>query len=178
MAEYDPSEYTVDQVNDYLDDHPEEAGAVLALEADSDNPRVGITEGRHAVSEPSADQVDPESTDVTRGLETPPTGLPDHLDTVTTVEEANAAALAGDHDEATASTQEEADKLGYLGTSPGHVLTGLPDDGLSLPSVLGDQYQGEVQSPQGTERPEGSYDSTTGEFTPAPETQGDLTDED
>lgn len=44
---YDPSEHTVDEVNAYLDEHPDEAAAVLAKEAEAEKPRTGITEGPH-----------------------------------------------------------------------------------------------------------------------------------
>ena len=47
---YDPSEHTVDEVNAYLDEHPEQAEAVLAAEGEAEKPRVGITEGPHAVT--------------------------------------------------------------------------------------------------------------------------------
>lgn len=48
---YDPTAHTVDEVNAYLTEHPDEAEAVLAAEAGraDDKPvRTGITEGPHA----------------------------------------------------------------------------------------------------------------------------------
>jgi hypothetical protein len=49
----DPSAYTVDEVNDYLAEHPMDAEAVLAAEAEGDA-RKGILEGPHA-SKPAYD---------------------------------------------------------------------------------------------------------------------------
>lgn len=44
----------VDAVNDHISEHPEDRDALLALEAQADRPRTGITEGPHAA--PPAEQ--------------------------------------------------------------------------------------------------------------------------
>lgn len=56
-VDFDPDEHTVAEVNAHLDQHPEQADAVLGAEADGRN-RKGITEGPHAAGtflEPAAD---------------------------------------------------------------------------------------------------------------------------
>lgn len=56
MAEtYDPSAYTVDEVNTYLDENPDQVETVLAAEGGADEPRKGIIYGRHGTPEPSED---------------------------------------------------------------------------------------------------------------------------
>lgn len=44
---FDPNEYTVDEVNDYLADNPDQVGTVLDAEAQG-KARTGILEGPHA----------------------------------------------------------------------------------------------------------------------------------
>lgn len=44
---YDPSDYTVDEVNQYLDENPDQTGTVLDAEAEG-KARTGILEGPHA----------------------------------------------------------------------------------------------------------------------------------
>lgn len=48
---YDPSEHSVDEVNAYLDEHPEMVAQVLSDEAAASKPRKGIVEGPHAASD-------------------------------------------------------------------------------------------------------------------------------
>lgn len=49
QKEFDPSKYSVDEVNSYLDDADEdEVARVLEAERSASKPRVGITEGPHA----------------------------------------------------------------------------------------------------------------------------------
>lgn len=48
---YDPAEHSVDEVNDYLAEHPEDAAAVLEAEASEDGKqRKGVLEGPHAAN--------------------------------------------------------------------------------------------------------------------------------
>lgn len=57
---YHPAEHSVDAVNDYLDDNPDQVATVLALEAEAETPRKGIMHGRHgapAASAPEGKQV-------------------------------------------------------------------------------------------------------------------------
>jgi hypothetical protein len=61
---YNPADYTVDQVNEFLDANPDQTDAVLAAEADEANggkARVGILEGPHAPDQPDSG---PESQDL------------------------------------------------------------------------------------------------------------------
>ena len=44
---YDPADHTVDEVNAYLDENPDQREAVLAAEAEGEN-RKGIVEGPHS----------------------------------------------------------------------------------------------------------------------------------
>lgn len=115
MATYNPTDYTVDEVNAYLADHPDERESVLAAEADAGN-RKGIVEGPHgtpaAPSQPTATQGDADGT----------------ADTTTKGQTFAEAAENVAHQEA----------VGYVGTSPERERTGRADKGLSqqAPGIL------------------------------------------
>lgn len=59
-SDYNPAEYTVTEVNAYLDKHPDEAPAVLGKEAGDDGRgRRGIVEGPHAAAAPEPEDEEP-----------------------------------------------------------------------------------------------------------------------
>lgn len=111
---YQPADYTVDQVNEFLDDHPDQTGAVLASEAEGQG-RVGILNGRHATPETApeapgdaaADPVDLVATSNTQGFHGAVPSQADDLDDqqkVQTVEDAGAA--------------QDTDQADYFGVLP------------------------------------------------------------
>ena len=51
---FDPTGATVDEVNDWLDDHPGQAAAVLAAEAEGKH-RAGVMHGRHGAPADTAE---------------------------------------------------------------------------------------------------------------------------
>lgn len=60
VAAYDPAFHTIDEVNEHLDEHPDQVAAVLAVEArrrpevpESKQRRTGILAGRHAPADDS-----------------------------------------------------------------------------------------------------------------------------
>jgi len=53
-AEYDPAKYSVPDVNAWLDEHPEQAEAVLLVERETQH-RKGIVDGPHADAMPAPD---------------------------------------------------------------------------------------------------------------------------
>lgn len=97
---------TNDEVNAYIEAHPDERDAVLAAEAEGQN-RKGIVEGPHA------DQPEPEQGDANGTADTTTKGQ--------TFAEAAAA-------------YNEQNALGYFGTSPERERTGAADKGLSQQS--------------------------------------------
>lgn len=106
MGDYDPNDYTVDQVNEYLATADEtETQRVLAAEAEG-QARKGILEGPHAEA-PDAGQGDADGT----------------ADTTTKGQTFSEAAEAA-----------TPDPRGYLGTSPERERTGAADKGLSQQS--------------------------------------------
>lgn len=125
---YNPNDYTVDQVNEYLataDDA--ERSRVLGLEAGGQN-RKGIVEGVHAVQVNDDDQDDDAPAPV--GLET--TGNPNDLATpgAEPNDTANIAHQEG-APEALTKVADEAAEVGYLGDSPEK-----PDYSQANPSVM------------------------------------------
>lgn len=109
---------TVDQVNDYLAEHPDEREALLAAEADGQN-RKGIMEGPHAEAPPA----DPGPVDASDGTAT---------DTAT----GTAGTTFAEASEASTASLDAED--GLLGVSPERDRTGMPDKGLSQrnPAVM------------------------------------------
>jgi hypothetical protein len=98
---------TNDDVNAYIEAHPDERDAVLAAEADGQN-RKGIVEGPHAASNDEPAQGDANGT----------------ADTSTKGQTFAEAAAA----------YNEQSALGYFGTSPERERTGAADKGLSQQS--------------------------------------------
>lgn len=120
-----------------------------------------------------SDRVDVDPEDVSRGRETPADGLPEGVEPVMSLQEAQAKAAANDGGDATALDLEEAQDLGYVGTSPGRLYTGRADDGLSQ-EALG-LTGGEVKPVQEGEPRRGHY-APNGQFIPEGEEEaGDFT---
>lgn len=95
---------TVDKVNAYIEEHPDEREAVLAAEADGEN-RKGIVEGPHATADDAEADGQPSTT--TTKAQT----FSDAAENVT-----------------------HYDEKGFLGTSPERERTGASDKGLSQKS--------------------------------------------
>lgn len=118
MGDYDPNDYTVDQVNDYLANADEDE-AKRVLEAESNGQaRKGVMEGPH---NPAPGESTPEQSEA----------------------EADAQAEAGRLSTKGADFSEAAeaatpDPKGYLGESPEAIRTGRRDKGLSQrnPAVM------------------------------------------
>jgi hypothetical protein len=123
MAEsYNPADHTVDEVNAHLDEHPDQAEAVLTAESEAEKPRTGITEGRHATS------ADDETED---GEGLAGTGNPNDLSTKPDAEvSANIAHQEGAPEELTKVADESAAQ-GYFGES-----AAKPDYSQANPEVM------------------------------------------
>jgi len=113
---YNPNDYTVDEVNAYVAEHPDERDAVLAAETEG-KARKGVLEaGEPAPSDPAAGT---EQGDAAGTSDTTTKGA--------TFAEA-------------AAQVTHTDDVGYVGTSPERERTGLADKGLSQqsPGVMND----------------------------------------
>jgi hypothetical protein len=64
MAEFDPNEGTVAEVNEYLDAHPDQTKAVMAAEQ-AGQARKGILEGPHATQDDADAEPDAQDPEVT-----------------------------------------------------------------------------------------------------------------
>lgn len=70
-TQFNPSDHTVDEVNAYLAEHPDESGAILTAEEDG-QARKGILEGPHAT--PAEDTNAPQTVEQAGEAQTVPAG--------------------------------------------------------------------------------------------------------
>ena len=151
---YNPSDYTVDQVNDFLDDHPDLTGDVLAAEAEGQG-RVGILQGRHATPQDDASApVDLNAAAYAQGFHG---AIPSQADDVDDVLKAKPV------EEAAADQNVVAPEDSYFGTLP------EPDDA-TKPVPMADQ----VPPPEHLAQTEASQKGYFGEL-PNEDDRPDLT---
>lgn len=77
MTDFDPSAHTVEEVHDYLDDHPDETAAVLAAEQEGKNRSTLVAALSADPRKPHGDDEESESEVTSGSAPAPGEGWPD-----------------------------------------------------------------------------------------------------